>query len=64
MKEYKVFGYVIPKDMENPSWQPIGEGVSVKLPDDINPYESIAENFKLIASYWLILIEEIKKKKE
>ena len=62
MREYKITGYMKPKGKENEEWQRIGDGVGIKLPDNLNPYEEIQKNFKLISSRWLFTVEEITNK--
>lgn len=59
MKEYKITGYIKPKGEEDKEWQKIGEGVGIKLPDNLDPYEEIQKNFKLISSRWLFTVDEI-----
>lgn len=64
MKEYAIKGYLMLKDQEDKGWQPIQEGLGIKLPDNINPYEAISANFKTIASHWIFTTDEITKKEE
>lgn len=60
MKTYQIKGFMKPKGQEDKEWQKIGEGVGIKLPDEVDPYEEIQKNFKLISSRWLFTIDEIK----
>ena len=60
MKEYKITGFMKPKGQEDRGWQKIGEGVGIKLPDGVDPYEEIQKNFKLVSSNWLFTVDEIK----
>ena len=64
MKTYQIKGFIIPKGAEDQGWKTIGEDTGITLPNNINPYEAISNNFKLIASYWLFTIKEIEKTKE
>ena len=64
MKEYLVIGYMMDKNHEDKGWQKINDGVSIKLPDDVNPYEAVGSQFKLVASHWMFSIEEKKLQEE
>ena len=59
MKNYKITGFIKPKEKED--WQPLGGDLGIQVPDNLNPYEVINSNFKAIATHWLYIINEIKK---
>lgn len=59
MKIYEIHGFIMPKDQNE--WQDLGEGMGVKLPDDVDPYDAISQNFRTIASHWLYMINELEK---
>lgn len=61
MKYYSIKGYAMPKGQEDKGWQELSNSVQFKLEDNINPYEAINQDLKLVASYWLFIVNEIPK---
>lgn len=59
MKEYLITGYLMPKGQEEKGWQKINDNTKIKLPDNLNVYEIVAQNFKIAASHWLFIAEEL-----
>ena len=59
MKIYGMKGYVKYKGKEDQDWEKLKENLAFKLPDDIEPYQAVCADFKRIASYWLILLNEL-----
>ena len=61
MKNYKITGFIMPKNKEARGWQELGEDLGIQVTDNIDPYEIINENFKAVANYWIYTIDEIKE---
>ena len=49
----------MPKGQEEKGWQKINDDTKIKLPDNLNVYEIVAQNFKIAASHWLFIAKEL-----
>ena len=60
MKKFQISGFIMLKGQGN-TWQPIKEGLVIKVPRGVNEYELACQQFGGIADNWLITLDEIEE---